>query len=928
MGTRATPLSIGPGLKILYGVVRVCTALFIGAMVLPAATAAVTINFDDAPPFADVSTRYAAQGVVIESLCDPGGGRPPEALPDPDARTSPNIATAACFEGSGAAGFKFPTGRHLVSVYARPSRTAGDYLIEAYGTDGTLIAAERRAASLTDWTELAVRAPGGDETIRSVAVEPTTGQMGPIDLDDLTFLGSPPAPDTTPPMVDLQAPAPNAHVSARESIAATVADDVGVAGWCATANTSSTPPPDRCNRPVSGLSPHAVGLRLDELVDPADEGKAIVIAVHAYDFAGNVGTAGRIIRFRNLPNLFVRGIEVAQAYSPPFRYQHSDPFMDGVVDWRDPLVTVGNRASDAGRPGFGALAAGRPTVLRIYGGVANTGYSHEQVTALISATRNGELLPGAPLLVQGGDFAAAYDNPYANQLCCANRPDRTINAVLPNAWTHGVVQLRVDLNHGGQIPECQGCHGPGNALTLRGVRFRPTGRLVIRPVRIRWTGHWRRPECERRPKPPSCTENFLPADNDRVPVWDRAAKLLPIARDQIRVRDWVSTVSVGGGRCWELLARFQVWAFFQGGGGHFVGHLPHLGLRQTLFKNAYSRDCVGIGSYPNPLTGEPGKTLLFSTRYDRVLAHELGHNFGLGHSEPEAGITGTGYDVTAADRYYNNYDFEPTPTHPFYVVDPGAPPFHVFDLMTPSHTGAAPNWPSGPTWNRFLAAFSRLPGATARHAARPLGSGATHSHRGDAIVVAGRVDRYGRAHLGAVLRGAAQLSATSAPRRRQTYVLRTRDSNGRVLDSVPVPMARLADAAKGDPTPFVVALPRRRDIAEISLMRNGAAVARRRRSRSAPRIRLRGPHLKRRLSRRRPLTLKWNAHDQDGDRLTYTVQYRTGKQPWRLLDFADSANRYTIARGAVPRSRRLQLRVVANDGLRQAAATTPPRQVR
>ena len=67
-------------------------------------------------------------------------------------------------------------------------------------------------------------------------------------------------------------------------------------------------------------------------------------------------------------------------------------------------------------------------------------------------------------------------------------------------------------------------------------------------------------------------------------------------------------------------------------------------------------------------------------------------------------------------------------------------------------------------------------------------------------------------------------------------------------------------------------------------------------------------------------TVSWTASDMDGDKLNYTVQYRTdGGSPWMTLTTAYESKIYTVIRTKLPGSTNAQVRVLVTDGFHTAS---------
>jgi hypothetical protein len=553
---------------------------------------------------------------------------------------------------------------------------------------------------------------------------------------------------------------------------------------------------------------------------------------------------------------------------------------------------------------FVPFVAGKTTLLRVY--IGNASVLPQFLFADVRATRGGQPLDPSPLAVSGAGRTA---NPSSLE-----DMKSTINAVLPTAWTHGTIDLDVTLR---ASAPCNGCFPDGDHFILRGVRFRETGRIVIRPVKIAWDGE--------RPGLFSGETTFEPPDGARLPLWDDVARLFPIARDHIVVDNWRGTMYAGDtSQIWRVLLDLSVWAALAdaGVGGHYVGYLPSESRDTNHYSNAMSY--AGMATMP---TGTSNVFVVGSG----AEAQELAHNFGLGHAGhdhgetyptepwpyPHGGIGTYGYNIVPGDGGPPRY------------VDPGTPTgTHTHDFMS---YGGPPIWTSPRTWIRLFNVFLHEPGGeggpnaqlsahtgTARAAAR------ARLRYANSILVAGGLGLTRGGTIEQVLRTRADLSPQS-PAGKALATVAVQDRRGRTLESYPL-VYPVSDPPPGEPIPFVVALPARPGAAAVVVKRAGKVVARVRRSRHRPRVRLLAPTRRTVLRRSRPIKLRWIVRRRSR-KVRFNVFYRAGHAPFRPLAVDLTRTNLKLAPGTLPAGR-IRFRVAATVGLDSASSSSPTLRVR
>ncbi|HWH14506.1 MAG TPA: hypothetical protein VNT51_07155, partial [Miltoncostaeaceae bacterium] len=248
----------------------------------------------------------------------------------------------------------------------------------------------------------------------------------------------------------------------------------------------------------------------------------------------------------------------------------------------------------------------------------------------------------------------------------------------------------------------------------------------------------------------------------------------------------------------------------------------------------------------------------------------------------------------------------PRTPYRMYEWTPAAP---MFDLM--SYCGGEGNtWISTVGWNQIIG-YRAPAGAVPRalqYRAQQVGT------RG-ALIRVNAVEAPGRLLITGTRpdRGVAP-----APDPAARYQLEARDAVGRIVSSAPMS----AEVTSEGVTVLQGAVALAPHVAQVVVRRGTEAATRRRRSATAPTVRLRAPRAGSRAAGR-ALTVSWRAADRDGDSLTTAVEVSLdGGRSFRTVHVGPSAGRVVVPLARLGDSRNARIRVRVDDGFAEAIATS------
>ena len=582
-----------------------------------------------------------------------------------------------------------------------------------------------------------------------------------------------------------------------------------------------------------------------------------------------------------LPNYYIKHIEVAQAVSPTLE---GLPSVDPTR--ATPYVLPWKQASVAG---FTIpLIADRSTVIRVYVG-------DEHLSAGSSATRTIHYQ-----MTIGGHTTTADQSVIVTAPDV--QPDQTDPTAALDFVQHrapaGSLTADVLVNHGEADAECSGCYPNGNEATIGPISFEDGGGMKVMPVPIVYT------DARGNPYSPSplyasvwaAASQYLPLGDRGLTVATPAPGLTVPISDLSRIAN--GTPTNAHARCAYVAALVEI-------------------RRAMSFPSPGERG-VGYGSPPGDL-GCNGLALgstaleINSARGD-VLAHELGHTLlGPGHTLglngepptgevlPYVGLGGVGYELSSAG---------------FSVIDG----LRRSDLMS----YGKPRWTSPATWWRMHIALVALPRSPdlARPGdpvARPTAVGSTHTRR----LVSGFL-WHGHAKLFSSLVVPSASVATSGPLSARLLAL---DAHGHAIAGATVHGTAVAEDGGQAIIPFVVALPPTLSAYSLALRDpRGRTLVTMRRSQHAPAGRF--VKLPRASVATRPLKIRWRASDRDHNRLTVIVQAHRGARRWQTIAIGPASAFVSLTPRSLGGSGRLALRLLISDGLRTTTVVSRPLRLR
>lgn len=297
-----------------------------------------------------------------------------------------------------------------------------------------------------------------------------------------------------------------------------------------------------------------------------------------------------------------------------------------------------------------------------------------------------------------------------------------------------------------------------------------------------------------------------------------------------------------------------------------------------------------------------------------ILAHEIGHVFGLG-DEYQAGCTSfdcLGHMASPGLWVEKRLPILPDAGRRVYCLMSG----WVASPDTPAEP-AVEYWIEAGCYNRLLAR-QRVVGQAAEEKARP------------AILATGMLDSAGQVTLGDWY---TLPEAAISPLEPGPYRFVYRDAAGATLAEQPFDMgsaslvaqpAGTSTASGGgspDVVPFVVTLPYVSQAALVTIEKDGVRLAERRVSAASPVVTLVSPNSGQVAARR--VSVQWTAHDVDGDSLRYAVLYSGDHgATWETLATGLTSQTYGWDVSQLALGSGYRLKVIATDGINTGECTS------
>lgn len=576
-------------------------------------------------------------------------------------------------------------------------------------------------------------------------------------------------------------------------------------------------------------------------------------------------------------------------------------------------------------PGTAELRAGAPTVVRVY---ANLAAGPPEGVARVPAVlygsrrdRNGTpvALPGSPLLPVSG-VRRLEVGPDAPSVAEQSSETAVYSFVLPDEWTRGTVSLGSAVQPALPPPRPIGVLAQGlgeravtpcdteacrvnDSMTIRGIPYASVRHVSIRPLAMEVNGA---------PMPPvedvfSWLRRVTPV-NLSIEPYAATLDISGLAASSKtgnekntaaadRVGDWLCDHSTPS-RGWVVGVNTGVARGLKRGGHWCWSKLESFSL--------------AVVDYQRPITS---------------VGHEVHHLFGRVHAARACGAEDTsngkvedwppdergltqsvGLDVLQGSGRNGG---------PFAVMSPPlGPPTNSrewFELMSYCASPASRTdflngprdldaWISVRNWNRIIdgQAFRSAPVSVAQ--ARPLAPALR------VTAFAGTSET--------TIETVAPVDSPPPPRSQSPYRLVGLDAAGAVVADVPMQEGELHVDGEAAPLPLDGVIPAGR-VVTVAVVRDGATLASRSRSATAPTASVAVP----RFSRDRAI-LRWTQADADGDELRTEIAYARDGRTFKRIWAGAGPTRTTVPARYLSRSPRGRLRVTVNDGFRATSATS------
>jgi hypothetical protein len=292
-----------------------------------------------------------------------------------------------------------------------------------------------------------------------------------------------------------------------------------------------------------------------------------------------------------------------------------------------------------------------------------------------------------------------------------------------------------------------------------------------------------------------------------------------------------------------------------------------------------------------------------------TFAHEVGHNYGRRHvncngreRDVDTSYPYTGGRISTATTGNNAY-------YGFHIATQ-----QVFSPGTGALLGyCRPRWVSDYTYEAMRSVIvSRWGPSPAPRVAGPLAAG------DPAVLVTGIVDIAGDS--GDIVR-LFQLPSPGdlAPPDSGDFTIRLEDNNSAVLASYDFTPG---EPSEGTDAVFSFLLPWEANTEKIVLLYQGSELDTLSASANPPQVGITSP-ISGTAWNNLTETVTWSASDNDGDDLTFAVQYSADDgNTWQTLTTGATGNSYTVSRYTLPGSASARVRVLASDGFHTAADTS------
>lgn len=315
------------------------------------------------------------------------------------------------------------------------------------------------------------------------------------------------------------------------------------------------------------------------------------------------------------------------------------------------------------------LVRGKPTVVRVYPVVADTGADIANVTGRLHASRGGLVLPDSPITADGlpVDVTTTYDRADV---------DRSLQFTLEPDWFDQDTDLWVEVAFtGGTDTDASNNRFPSGTETFPAV-YADLGGLDIRYVKVEYSN-------------PNWNGATLPRDRvDDQAACDWLRAIFPMDPLKVSYAPWPSPVfpfvqTTGSDLDSDQLI-VQLNALFateEDPGDRLYAWTPE----GSISYNGHA-DMLANGGQGRVACGNDtdGANPPLTSRYRRTFAHEMGHlrnSYGFGHIDRRLLLDEFGYDTHAVDAFGRQV------MRSYPSVDP-EPGNSLFDFMRQGETEA------------------------------------------------------------------------------------------------------------------------------------------------------------------------------------------------------------------------------------------------
>ena len=559
------------------------------------------------------------------------------------------------------------------------------------------------------------------------------------------------------------------------------------------------------------------------------------------------------------------------------------------------MLSIEVNQAISGHPWYFDLIWHKPTVVRVFvdPGIPAGSPCVRNVTAWLDVYRDsadGPRLTTVFPFNSGGTICApaltaAGAEPDWREL------NNTLNFELPDSVLQGAIALRPWVNYDRRVAETNYYNNRG---MIRTVSFRQLARrlsIAYVPIHYHPSGYTGSQDPTTRIR---TADWFLkatwPLRPDYVTYYDAGIPAIDWTEDINPDCCYAGAPCAAAGRLMSRIAELREDLDPQP--DHLYGWLPG----GVFCGNGYGRVGASLTdpahtAYGNDTDGDPA-----TSRYRRTLAHELEHNYGLGHSECDIGLGGRGFDVTNR------------------VVKPDS----MLEVMCAARLEREA-WADLDIYWRKYQAWGYYTSPTAAGAVELVAPQESPAAAGAYVIASGLVT-LSQGQASGELNPLHRVTRTQAPQlpTGQALCLEFQGSGGGVLARPCFDVSFDTDIPGTATTmPFAFTLPWPDGTMTVQLQYGAQVLAQRTASIHAPTVQVLSPNGGENWSGGQ--MVKLTAADLDGDPLNFAVLYsRDGGAAWTPLTAGLTATSFTFDTAALAGGSQCLVKVRASDGFHTA----------